>query len=186
MDLTDVLVMGIPILVAVIVYFCMQRPANTPPPSRARVTEPKLSRIPIVTITANSILLSPDGQLQPSTRTALAKLSRTVSVYVFVVVADFEEQRAAEQQIAAQFKDLVDPEQILYCQTPTGRSSMARQLEPALHIDYDPETLHLVSIFHPSVLIGGGAESPYAAAQFGTFEEFVSNGSRAQFPFLRD
>lgn len=42
-------------------------------------------------------------------------------------------------------------QKILFCETATGRGAMARQLEPALHIDSCGTTLHALAPFVPAM-----------------------------------
>jgi hypothetical protein len=184
-DWTDIAGFLVPLLILVAIYILKSRSkgrANPQIPSSAKV--PALSSLPILSITATNILLDSNLRLRPSVRTLLQQLSRKACIYVIVIVDSISEMWAIRSQISHEFHNVIDDDHILYSQTPFGRASMARQLEVATHLDFDPEVIHQVSIFHNAVLIGRGATTPHAKAEAESLEQFVATGDRTIFPFL--
>ena len=179
MRLGDLLVIIVPILIAILVYtlaFSGSKPANVVAAKGER--DVALSKQSIVTITANHILLDDNLEMDGPTRASLELLTKRACVFVFVVVKDLEEQERIQERIAKQFEGLIDPDSILYCQTAMGRASMSRQLDAVSHIDFDPEVVHQVAIFHKTVLIAPKTvDSPHAAWRCGSFSEFMTNGN---------
>jgi hypothetical protein len=144
-----------------------------------------LSSQSIITITANDILLDSNFVLNPITRKLLWSLSQRACVYVIVVVGNMNQMRVIRSSIIDEFKNVVNEDCILFCQTALGRSSMVRQLEPIVHLDYDPQVVHQVSIFHRAVLIADSqVSSPHALCQCSSFVGFMETQLQRLFPIL--
>ena len=179
MGLGDLVVVLVPMLIAVIVYVfaCGTKKRSSTVATKGE-RDVSLSKLPIVTITANHVLLDDNLEMNRSTSAALELLTKRACVFVFVVVKDMEEQERIKDQINKQFEGLIDEDNILYCQTPMGRASMSRQLSAVSHIDYDPEVIHQIAIFYKAVLIAPrNVESPHAAWRCESFSEFMTNGN---------
>ena len=182
----DTLILVIPVAIFALIYFvmCNRKPRNSSLGNGNQ--DLQMSRSPIVTITANDILLDENMKINEGTRNALKLLAQRATLFIFVVVKDQKEADSLLEPIATEFKDITDRENILYCQTPEGRASMARQLRAVSHIDYDVEVIHLIANFFPGVLIAPPeVESQYARWRATSFQEFMTNGDTSfltQFP----
>lgn len=140
---------------------------------------------PIVTITANHVLVDDDLNINEGTHMALEILAKRACIFVFVIVKDKEESIHCKQVLSEKLAGLVDPNHILPCQTPMGCASMARQLESTAHFDYNPEAIHQASIFIPSILIAPPTvESPHARWSNPSFENFMTNPNTEFFSIL--
>ena len=173
----DFAIIAIPILVAVLIYTlaCGARKSGSPSASQKKERTVNLSKLPIVTVTANDILLN-NYKMNEDARAALERLTEKACVFVFVIVRDLQHQTEIEEAVTEEFNGVIDSDHILYCQTALGRASMSRQLEAVAHIDFDPETVHQVSIFHKAALIAPSyVESPHAAWKSQSLTEIVAN-----------
>lgn len=186
-SLADVALIAIPILVAVLIYTlaCGARKSGSPSTAQKRERTVNLSKLPIVTITANDIILDENYSLKSQSREGLELLANRSCVFVFVVVRDYQHQTEIEEHVTQQLDGIVQADHILYCQTALGRASMSRQLEAVAHIDFDPEAVHQISIFHKAVLIAPSyVESPHAAWKSETLGEFMTKTSGEFFQLL--
>lgn len=175
--LADLAFFVVPLVVIVMVYHLFCRETKTPraAPNQNEL-ETKVSNRSIVTITANEILLNADMMLIDSARSALEKLSQKACVYVIVVVSSMDEQKAVEPSMLSQFDPIIGNDRVLFCQTSLGRASMSRQLGPVAHVDFDPEVVHQVSIFHRAALVStSDAISQHAAWRHTSFSDLVSS-----------
>ncbi|KAH0788931.1 putative transmembrane protein [Histomonas meleagridis] len=160
---SDFLIIVIPIIFIVIIYLIACRSKGGKSNMTNLENPTKFSRLPIVTITANNILLDENMKLTEQARSALVTLAKKASIFIFILVKDQEEVNRISDSMVQEFSGLVDKEQILYTQTEEGRASMSRQLEPAAHIDFDPEVVRLTSIFIPTAFIAPmSVESQYS------------------------
>ncbi|KAK8844917.1 hypothetical protein M9Y10_021090 [Tritrichomonas musculus] len=177
--LSDILILVVPLIIAVIVYLQICRTRSKPSVSTEHEESKQLSKLPIVTITANEILLDKDMKLLgDGTKPALEMLSKHACIFLFVMVDKQEEADALRQPLAKQFEGVIDPEHILYTQKELGRASMSRQLESVAHFDYDPEVVHQTSIFFNTVLIAPpNVESPHAKWKASSFKDFITSGN---------
>lgn len=187
-DWTDFLVIFAPIVIAAVIYILVYGPKKSVH-AVASKSEHEVSLSegrPIVTITANHILLDDNLQMDRKTRSALEILTDRAVVFVFVVVADLEEQRRIEADIAQVFSGVVPEGNILYCQTAMGRAYMSRQLAAVAHFDFDLEVIHQVSIFYKSVLIAPKTvESQHASWHAESFSDFMTSGNTDFLDLLR-
>jgi hypothetical protein len=183
-DWSDIAIIVVPLLIAFAIYVLAFGGKGQSNPSAPPAQTPPLSSLPIVSITATNILLDSQLRLRPSARAMLQQISRTACVYVIVVVHDLGEMRAIHSQVAREFQNAIGDDHILYSQTALGRASMARQLEVAAHLDFDPEVIHQVSVFHSAVLIAREVSTQHAKAHAATFEQFVTTADHTIFPFL--
>jgi hypothetical protein len=185
MTWVDIAVIVIPILIAVIVYALVNGSKKNPIPTKPNPLSPASPTVPTISIAANNILLDSDWSLSSATRVMLEQLARRSILYIFVAVTSMDEMRARRDSVQREFDGVVPADQILFCQTAMGRASMARQLEVLFHIDYDPEAIHQVAIFHKAVFIGGhAAAAPAAICACETFEEFIGGPLVVKFPML--
>ena len=185
-DSTDFLVIFVPIVIAIVIYMLVY---GVKKPSGAQATkvdrEVSLSPLPIVTITANHILLDDNLKMDDQTRSALELLSKRACVFVIVVVEDLAEQKRIEGEVASAFSGIIPEMNILYSQTAIGRASMARQLSAVSHFDFDPEAIHQVAIFFKSVLIAPRAvESQHASWRAESFGDFIESRNAEFFELL--
>lgn len=111
------------------------------------------SNLPILTITANSILLDSNYHLLPNIDTFLMELFNNFVIYIFVEVKDDQHLTHVENDVYSAFQNIISKENILFCQTSIGRSPMCRQLESNLHIEYDIDAARLNSIYCPTAFI---------------------------------
>lgn len=185
---SDFLTIIIPIIIVFVVYFisCKLRGNNTGGKTRAPVQIQKRNRIPIVTITANNILLDSDMRMNEKTRSALEDLAKRACIYVFILVKGIDEMKQIKEKMDAEFEGIVDKEHILYSEKPEGRQSMARQIQPAAHIDFDPEIVHLTSIFIPTAFIApSDVKCKFAKWQSESICDLLANGSTDFFNTLK-
>lgn len=185
-DETDFLFAIVPLVICVIVYFLFCGGSKNQRQEVQNKTQPTtISQRPIVTITSNNILTDYKDEVDDGTKAALKILAKRVCIFVFVVVKDKEEAERVKPKIAEQLSGLVEPRNILPCQTAIGRASMARQLESVAHFDYDPEAILQSSIFIPSILIApSSVESPKAKWSCESFQNFMTSGNTEFFALL--
>lgn len=186
-ELSDILILVIPLFFVILIYLQMCRTRTTKNSSSLKKEVKQLSSLPIVSITANDILLSKDMKIvDEGTKLALEMLAKHACIFLFVIVNNQEEADNLLEPISKEFEGLVDPDNILFTQTQLGRASMARALESLAHIDFDPEVVHQTSIFINSVLIASPeVDSQYAKWKGTTFKEFITRGSTDFFASFR-
>jgi len=75
----------------------------------------------------------------PLAREAFRELCQSNDVYLITTVSGEEEAERvrAFYEGSGLHDDGLDRRKVLFCQTNKGRESMARQIEPAVHIDSD-------------------------------------------------
>ena len=133
--------------------------------------------LPNITICGNEILLNSNNEIEQNIRSSLEILKKRSNLYIIINVKDEVELKECEEKIINEFKGLIDSNNILFSQNSIGRASIARQLEPIAHFDFDPETIHQTSIFIPSIYIGPDyIECPYAKWSCNSFFKFITNG----------
>lgn len=187
-DQSDFLTILIPVLVVLIIYFISRKAKGNTDASGTdtSVKNRKQNQIPIVTITANNILFDNSMKMDGKTRSALELLSKHACIYIFILVDGFEEMKRIKEEMEKEFEGIVDKEHILYSEKVEGRQSLARQIEPVAHIDFDPEIVHLTSIFIPTVLIApSSVECKYAKWQSESISDFLTNGNTDFFNSLK-
>jgi len=185
-NLLDISIILIPLVLIFIVYHLVcgnkapvNRETNNAEPAKT------ITQSPVVTITANYVLLDDSMKMDEGTKMSLQILAKRACIFIFVVVKDKDEANQLKPIIAAEFDGVIEPNRILYCQTAFGRASMARQLEPVAHLDYDPEAIHQASIFFPTVLIAPNElESPHAKWKSNSFRSFMTSGNTDFFNLL--
>jgi hypothetical protein len=154
----------------------------------SNATEPTLDgplNSPIVSITANQILLDRQWRIDAQTRQALRVLSKHASLFVIVVVRGAAELDAIRSNVLNEFKSVIDLSQILFCQTAAGRASMVLHLEVRAHFDFDPDVIHQVSFFQKTVHIATEqVRSPHAAWAAESLGQFLCCQNRDFFRFL--
>lgn len=177
----DSIFIMIPFAVVILVFFlCNKDKKSTLQINRQK--ELSISAKPIVAIYANDIIVDRNMVASQETLEALQSITSKVTVFLFVVVKDQSEADALSHSMEAQFSGIIEPGHILYCQTPEGRASMARQLEAASIIDSDVEVLHLTANFFHGVLIAPpDVSSQYAYWQASSFIEFVHGPNISNF-----
>jgi hypothetical protein len=151
-------------------------------------TEPTIDgplNSPIVSITANQILLDRQWRLDARTRPALRVLSKHASLFVIVIVRDCAHLESLHSNILNEFKGELDLSQILFCQTAAGRASMVLHLEARAHFDFDPDVIHQVSLFQKTVHIAPEqTRSPHTIWAAESLDQFLCCQSREFFQFL--
>jgi hypothetical protein len=169
------------IFIVVAIFRFVRRRAN----ARQGCPPPVLSSRPIVTLTANHVLLKSDWSLDKKARLALAILTKRACVFVLVFVHDADEEAERRPIVAREFHGIVDESQILFCQTAIGRVAMAQQLESVVHFDFDPDVISEMAPSRKTVIIsdceGNGKRADWAAP---TFKEFMTNGNTDFFKLL--
>ena len=186
--LSDILIFAIPLLIILVFYLQSYRgkSQNQSASKEKKRSAESLSKLPIVTITANNILLDNSMKMNPGNKLALEMLTKHACVFLFVIVKDQDEANELNEKMAKEFEGLVDPDHILYTQTEIGRASMSRQLEPVAHFDFDPEVVHQTSIFISTVMIApDNVDSPHAKWKSNNFKDFMTNGNTEFFNLLR-
>lgn len=179
----DAMMFTIPLIAISIVYFIFFNKKEDKP--KTTVKEPVRTILPIVTITANNILLDDNMKIIDGIKDAFDILAKRASIYIFVVVKDMDEAKDLREKIVEEFNGILSGNHILFCQTPIGRASMARQLEAVAFFDYDPEGVHQASIFMPTVLIAPeSTESQFAKFRHSSFVDFMTNGQTDFFNIL--
>jgi hypothetical protein len=174
---------GLFVLFIVIAIFCFirGRRANAREGCQPAVLWPK----PIVTLTANHILLKSDWSLDNKARLALAILTKRAGVFILVFVHDADEEADRRPVVTHQFRGVIDASQILFCQTAIGRVVIAEQLESVVHFDFDPDVINEMASSRKTVLIaacdGNGKRADWAAP---TFKQFMTNGNTDLFKLL--
>jgi hypothetical protein len=158
--------------------------------SRRELERRRLSPLKVVTITANRILMNTDSRadaewrVDAHTRLALSLLTKRACVFLFVLVRDAEDELSQRPRVARAFAGLVEPNQILYCQTALGRVAMAAQLESVVHLDFDPQVTEQMASATKTVLIGGNESGKRSDWSARTFKEFVTSGNSDFFKLL--
>lgn len=156
--------------VAALVYSWRQR---TAPPARRRRRRPRaaagagmLAGVQRVTIgvegAANGALFDGDLVLREEAAGALRAFARQFDVYVLVRVGS-DEGEAAVRKAFAVLEGALDERKVLFCSTVDGRVSMARQIEPQLHVDETSAVVHALQRFIKYVALVDGKESGSAA-----------------------
>jgi hypothetical protein len=162
-------------------YFYWRRRRRSRKPSRRAI----LSNLPIVTVTANNILLDSLFQMDRITRLSLEILVKRACVFLMIAVKDESELDAIRGPVISQFRGLIPPSQILFSQISLGRVLLARQLEAVAHIDFDPDVVHEASLFLKTALIAppevASARATWSSPSFTTF---VTNESTDFFNLL--
>jgi hypothetical protein len=174
MPIEDFAILAITLLIAFLVY---TRTIGRKVPIRfgAPPSVPASPR-PIVTIAANDILLDADFRVRPPARAHLRELSKRACVYLIVVVRDRAHADSVRAQLLRELDECADADCVLFCQTAVGRAAIARQLEPALHLDFDPAVVHEVALFFRAVLVArAGLSSPHAVCHCLSFAEFMES-----------
>lgn len=101
---------------------------------------------------------------------AIKRLAGRVRVYVVTEVAsdEGEEKVKAALRGAGLFADgLLDERKVLFCETALGRVSVARQLDPDLHVDESAQVVSALQRFVPYIgLIGGEGGSGFSRNVF--------------------
>jgi hypothetical protein len=144
-----------------------------------------LSNSPIVTITANHVLLDSLFQMDRITRLSLEILVKRACVFLIIAVKDEAEMTAIRDPAIAQFHGLIPPTHILFSQVTLGRVLLARQLEAVAHIDFEPEVIHEASLALKTVMIAPPeVSSARATWSSPSFTDFVTNGSTDFFELL--
>jgi hypothetical protein len=181
---SDLAVIVIPLFIAILVYVFVNGMKKPRPSSPLRPSHAPPS-LPTVTIAANDILVDSKWTLLPEARPIIESLAKRTSLYVIAVVRSFAEMRSARELLGRELDGVIPDDQILFCQTALGRASMARQLEVHLHLDFDPEAVRQVAIFHSAVLIAArGVSAPGAACTCESLEQFTNSRMRSLFPAL--
>ncbi|PXF41370.1 Peroxisome biogenesis protein 22 [Gracilariopsis chorda] len=104
--------------------------------------QPQLPDLPIV--------------VQPSAVPHLKRFAKLFDLYIVVRVDDDDTERHVTDALSAVgvFEPgLLDPRKLLFCDTDTGRVSVARQLEPQLHIDETTSVITALQRFVPFVAL---------------------------------
>jgi hypothetical protein len=144
-----------------------------------------LSTLPIITVTANHILLDSYLRMDKVTRLALELLAKRACVFLIIAVTDELEVNSIRANITSQFAGLIPADRILYSQASLGRVLMSRQLEAVAHIDFDPEVIHEASLSLKTVLIApSDVISTRANWSSANFKDFVTNGNTDFFDLL--
>ena len=112
-----------------------------------------LSKLPTITITANSIILDENYYIIPESAKVLHGLSNEFNVFLFVQINDEDQFEQVSNLVFLELNGIIPNDNILFCQTNIGRSPMARQLNSKLHIESDIEAAKLNSLFIPTALI---------------------------------
>eukprot|EP00284_Hemiselmis_tepida_P014736 CAMPEP_0174917292 /NCGR_PEP_ID=MMETSP1355-20121228/2364_1 /TAXON_ID=464990 /ORGANISM="Hemiselmis tepida, Strain CCMP443" /LENGTH=255 /DNA_ID=CAMNT_0016162367 /DNA_START=32 /DNA_END=799 /DNA_ORIENTATION=+ len=179
--------LGIFLLVVLAAYFLLRKgkpsASNRGAISASASAEPAVTvkgefdRIPVgkrVTVVANDTLVAQEdiaaaegeasqggelhliGQALPS----VCELARCCDLYVITQCgSDAVEERVREALGQAGVYDAgLNPRKVLFCGTEMGRASMARQLEPCLHIDTSAEVALSLRPFVQRVV---GVRTPY-------------------------
>jgi hypothetical protein len=184
MGWSDFAVFVVPFFLALLLYIFVSGAKKSPPPNPSRTAQASPS-LPIVSITANRILLDSEWSLSPSNRAIIESLSKRSTLYVIAIVQSMAEMRGIREILNREFEGIIPDDQILFCQTAMGRASMARQLEVTVHLDFDPETIRQVAIFHGAVLIAEkGVNAPAAACVCESLEQFANGKMKSLFPAL--
>ena len=182
----DYLFVIIPIVACTILYFLFcTGSSNNRKEEKKNENQNPISQKPIVTIASNFILANENNEIDNNTRAALEILAKRATIFVFPVVKDQAEADIVKPKLAEELKDLVEERNILPCQTAIGRASMARQLCPVAHFDYEPEAVLQTSIFMPTVLIAPKTVvSPKAKWSSESFADFMTSGNTEFFALL--
>lgn len=181
---TDTLIVLLPLLIlgAFYVLFCRGTKNSS---SKSSNNKNKGPTKPVVTITANHILLDDNMKMDNGTRLSLELLAQHASIFLIIAVKDQDEANSLLEPMAKEFEGIVDKEQILYSQVPLGRASLSRQLEPKAHIDFDAEVILQTAIFHDSILIAPKTvESTHAKWRADNFKDFITQGNTEFFAHL--
>jgi hypothetical protein len=184
MSWVDFAVFFIPLLIAVLVYTFVNGMKKPSQPKFSRPAQ-KIPALPVVTIAANHILVDSNWKLSSTNRAILESLVKRCSLYVIAVVESMSEMSSIRESFTREFEGIIPDTQILFCQTAIGRASMARQLDTRVHLDFDPEAIFQVSIFHKAVFIGTkGVSAPAAVCACESLEQFVNGRMKALLPEL--
>eukprot|EP00736_Rhodelphis_marinus_P012290 Rmarinus@m.21014 len=108
---------------------------------------------------------------------ALKRLVRASNVYLISQVDDDDSEAHVRTCLkeAGLFDAGLDPKKVLFCSTVLGKSAIARQLDPALHIEKSPEVvLELQPYLHMLALVQSPA-SPHTPASNDSNPSFRSN-----------
>jgi len=146
-------VLGITLFVVIIVRMNKRRPGPSnaqrggTASSTGEVQPLQRRSIPRVTISAAEVLLprvdnSMIFEFLPTARDAFVELCRSNDVYLVVTVSDELTHVPAVRKLLEESglheAGLLDRRKVLFCSTNKGRESIARQIEPAVHVDSDP------------------------------------------------
>lgn len=95
----------------------------------------------------------------PGAAEAVSAISRNGSVRVILVAHAPDEVAEAVATAALEHAGvlaLVPPHRLLFCRTHEGKQSIVRQMEPALHVEGNPDAAAALARFLPNVLLVGG------------------------------
>ena len=98
-------------------------------------------------------ILTPSFELISDALEAVKLLVSATDLYLITVVSSDEEEERARAALQAAVQAGVNATKLLFCSTSTGKSSMIRQLEPAMHIDDDGTLLESIQRFVPRLLL---------------------------------
>lgn len=110
----------------------------------------------IVRTEGESAPVKPKVVIAPEAASPLRSIASKVELYVVVRVDDDDMEHAVTDAFASAGlfeRGLLDRRKLIFCETDIGRISVARQLEPNVHIDENVEVIGDLQRFLPMVAL---------------------------------
>lgn len=160
-----------------------EAPAKPAPPAAHASIYPQLTGVSRLTISTPGVLfqelsasdLQAGATLRPEASQLLRNLAKSTDVYLITHVLDDVGQAVVlgcleSAGLLGHGPGQVKPHKALFCSSLDGKTSMARQIEPELHIDGDARTVEALARFLPQLLhvLPPGSAASVKAANVGS------------------
>ena len=169
-------------LIAIAICVLLFRPRRKPPalpgaPGAANTNAAPATRGPQISVSTVGVLLDFEGgggpRLFADAASTLKRLAQRADLYLLTTLPEDSDALEAATLKAMSSGGLFaeggcDQRKALFCNTEGGRSAMARQLNPSVHIDTSPKVLQYLAPHLPRVVYVNATGAPMEGAAAGS------------------